>query len=183
MVQLTDREKDILNANISYLKDNDVKGFCNSVKSYGEVCGRLIQFIMDSGVPIFDYLEQIPDFMFNGADFRKLSVPDHITKIGKCAFKNCKKLNSIEIGDSVSVIGDEAFSGCTGLIKVFLPNSVRILGNEVFKGCDNTIIYAEKRSPGNRLKCKQAEIPWYKEHLFRQPEQENADDMNSEEQL
>lgn len=182
MIKLTDEEKQLVNQNKSYLKNNDLKGMCNEVSRYNSgSCGRIMQFLMENGVPVFDYVEQIPDYMFYGADFRTISIPDHITKIGNYAFADCKKLNSVDIGDSVSVIGNGAFKGCSGLIKVFLPNSVRILGNNVFQGCDNTIIYAEKRGPGNRLKCKQGEIPWYKEHLFRQPEQETADDMDSEE--
>lgn len=182
MIQLTDREKDLINRNKSYLKNNDIKGFCNQLANYNEdLCGRIMQFLLDNGVPVFDYIEQIPDYMFYNAEFDSISIPDHITRIGKFAFMGCKNLKSVDIGNSVSVIGDAAFAKCTNLKQVFLPNSVKILGKEVFKDCDDTIIYAEERGPGNRLKCKQGEIPWYKEHLFRQPEQETAGAMDSEE--
>ncbi len=181
MIQLTDYEKELINSCKSYLKNNDIKGFCNYLAG-NEQCGRIMQFLLENNVPIFDYIEQIPNYMFYNAEFDSISIPDHITKIGNRAFEDCKNLNSVKIGDSVSVIGDYAFSGCTNLKQVFLPNSVRILGSKVFLGCDNTIIYAEKRGPGNRLKCKQGEISWYKEHLFRQSET-TEEDTEQEEQL
>ena len=181
MIKLTDYEKELINNCKSYLKNNDIKGMCNHLHTCDEELGHIMQFLLENGIQVFDYVETIPDKMFYGAELDSITIPDHITKIGKQAFYNCKKLTSVKIGEAVSTISDYAFSGCTNLRQVFLPNSVRILGKEVFKGCDNTIIYAEKRGPGNRLKCKQGEIPWYKEHLFRQPEQETADAMGSEE--
>ena len=182
MIKLSDFEKELINANKSYLKNNDLKGLCNELSRRKENLGHIMQFLLENKVPVFDYIEAIPPYMFYKAAFKSIDIPDHITKIGNGAFEGCKNLNSVKIGDSVSTIGDYAFSGCSRLMQVFLPNSVRILGNEVFKGCDNTIIYAEKRGPGNRLKCKQGEIPWYKEHLFRQPET-TEEDTEQEEQL
>ena len=181
MIKLTDQEKELINTNKSYLKNNDIKGMCNALARYDhDSCGRIMQFLLDNGIPVFDYIENIPDFMFYNAEFDSISIPDHIIKIGNRAFGNCRNLKSVDIGDSVSTIGSHAFSGCTNLKQVFLPNSVRILGKEVFEGCDDTIIYAEKRGPGNRLKCKQGEIAWYKDHLFRQ---EETDIKNEEEQI
>lgn len=178
MIKLTDYEKELINNCTSYLKNNDIKGMCNHLSTLGAEIGHIMQFLLDNGIKVFDYVETIPDKMFYGAEFDTITIPDHITKIGKRAFYNCENLTSVKIGDSVSTIGDYAFAGCTKLKQVFLPNSVRILGSEVFKGCDNTIIYAEKRGPGNKLKCKQGEIEWYKNHLFRQ---EETDIKNEEE--
>ena len=181
MIQLTDYEKSVINSCKSYLKNNDIKGMCYYLNDYGEAIGHIMQFLLENGIQVFDYVETIPDNMFYGAELDSITIPDHITKIGKQAFYDCKKLTSVKIGEGVSTIGDYAFAGCTNLKQVFLPNSVRILGKEVFRGCDNTIIYAEKRGPGNRLKCKQGEISWYKEHLFRQPETTEEDTEYEEE--
>ena len=177
MIKLEDNEKEFLrDTGKQYLKNNDVAGFCRAL--YNDTnnmkTGRIIQFLMENGIPVFDYLEFIPDAMFLGAEIESISIPNHITRIGKHAFRNCENLSSVDIGDSVVKIGDNAFKNCTKLTEVFLPNSVRVLGTNVFENCpNNIIIYAEKRGPGNRLKCKQGEIPWYKEHLFRRESESN----------
>lgn len=185
MIKLEDNEKEILRElGKKYLKNNDILGFCRAQDSAGAINpGRIMQFLMENGIPVFDYLEFIPDKMFLGAEIESISIPNHITRIGKSAFRNCSDLTSVNIGDSVIQIGDHAFGNCGKLTEVFLPNSVRVLGSDVFEDCSNNlIIYAEKRGPGNRLKCKQGEIPWYKEHLFRQPET-TEEDAEQEEQL
>lgn len=163
-IQLTDQEKEIIRSNSKYLKNNDLKNFYRSV---GLGCGRITQFLMERGIQVFDYLTEIPSNMFKGAEFETISVPEHIEKIGPNAFSNCDNLKAIDIGDSVKVIGDKAFANCPKLTRVFLPDALRILGSDVFEGCsDNIVLIANKRTGISKLKCKQAEIPWYKDHLF-----------------
>lgn len=182
MIKLTDDEKDFIRSNKDILRKNDIAGFCREANRYlrGEgTVGRIMQFLIENKVDVFNYLEVIPDNMFKEAEFDSITIPDHITKIGSNSFANCKNLTSVTIGDSVKTIGDNAFSGCTNLRQLYLPNSVRILGSSVFQGDENLIIYAEKREPGTRLKCKKKDIEWFKEHLFRKEEPEDEQEEST----
>lgn len=174
MIKLTDDEKQFIQDNKSYLKNNDIIGFCK--KTQTSMLGHIMQFLMENGIDVFNYIEEVPAGMFNGAEFDTITIPDHITKLGSSAFANCVNLASVKIGDSVTSIGNKAFSNCPKLKQVFLPNSVRILGENIFAGNDDVIIYAEERTGGTRLKCKKNEIPWYKEHLFRQPTSNDSEE-------
>ena len=59
-----------------------------------------------------------------------------ISKIGKCAFQNCKKFEgNIEI--SAVRIEDCAFEGCENLKQVVLANGIKCIGIKAFYGCSN----------------------------------------------
>lgn len=58
-----------------------------------------------------------------------------VTAIGSSAFKNNKKITSIEIGDNVKSIGTSAFEGCIGLTKVTVGKGVTEIGGSAFKDC------------------------------------------------
>ena len=65
----------------------------------------------------------------------RVELPDTLTQIGYCAFKNCKGISSITIPDSVTNIYALAFEGCTGLKSITIPNGItEIIGN-TFLGC------------------------------------------------
>ena len=57
------------------------------------------------------------------------------TAIGSSAFKNNKKITSIEIGDNVKIIGSSAFEGCTKLSRITLGKGVTEIGGNAFKNC------------------------------------------------
>ena len=56
-----------------------------------------------------------------------------VTAIAANAFKDCKRLKSIDLGN-VTIIGDLAFSGCTSLATIDLKN-VTELGRRAFMNC------------------------------------------------
>ena len=58
-----------------------------------------------------------------------------ITSIGSRAFRNYKKLTSVEIGDCVKTIGASAFEGCTKLKKAAVGKGVTEIGGNAFKNC------------------------------------------------
>ncbi len=62
-------------------------------------------------------------------------IPDYITIIGKCAFKNCTDLKSVTIPDSVTIIENHAFYGCENITNVSLSNKIKRFENGVFLGC------------------------------------------------
>lgn len=58
-----------------------------------------------------------------------------VTAIGSKAFKNNKKIKSVEIGDNVKIISTSAFEGCTKLSKAVLGKWVTEIGRNTFKNC------------------------------------------------
>ena len=185
MIQLTDREKDIIKENKEYLRRNDIKGFYRELNSYAiigpEGIGHVSQFLIENGIDVFNYIDTIPSNMFYGTDIKSMSIPDGIIRIQSNAFSNCTKLQEVNLGNTVKIIDKEAFSGCGKLSQLFLPDSVSVLGSKVFDNCNpNLVIVANKRTGANRLRCKQGEIPWYKEHLFLN-QQDTGDIDDSEE--
>ncbi len=55
--------------------------------------------------------------------------------IENAAFKDCTKLERIEIANSVTTIGASAFSGCTNLLRISLPSAMQQLSDSMFTGC------------------------------------------------
>lgn len=53
----------------------------------------------------------------------EVSFSGNITHIGGYAFRDCTRLESIDIPDSVASIGEQAFSGCTSLGRVIIRNA------------------------------------------------------------
>ena len=53
------------------------------------------------------------------AGCKNTTIPDSVTSIGKCAFKDCSGLTSINIPNFVKSIGGFAFDGCDELTDVY----------------------------------------------------------------
>ena len=64
-----------------------------------------------------------------------LSIPSGVRVIGEGAFKNCVKLEKLELGSEVEVIEKEAFRGCKELREITLPKSVKKVGESAFRDC------------------------------------------------
>ena len=180
MIELTDNEKYLIRNGQQYLKDNDIKRFyqwLSQGRADENEKGHISTFFLENGINVLEYFTSVPNYMFYGADIESIDIPDNITRIGKYAFKNCEKLQNVNLGNSLKSIETEAFSGCTSLRRIFLPDSLTILGQNIFNKCSGgLVIMANKRTPANRLRCKQNETPWYRKHLF--VNDENAEGEN-----
>ena len=64
-----------------------------------------------------------------------IALPSTLTRIGRDAFSDQKKLKKIEIPSGVSVIENGAFSD-TGLQTLIIPEGVTTLGDYAFSGCE-----------------------------------------------
>lgn len=64
-----------------------------------------------------------------------IKIPAGVTEIGPSAFKNCEKLESIDLGTEVRVISSEAFRGCKRLTEIYLPRNIRQVGESAFRDC------------------------------------------------
>ena len=54
-------------------------------------------------------------FWFNGKNLTSVTIPDSVTSIDNCAFKDCTSLTSITIPASVTTLGLYVFEGCSSL--------------------------------------------------------------------
>jgi hypothetical protein len=77
-----------------------------------------------------------------------ITIPDSIkhlgktyvvTKIGKNAFRDCERLNSIVIPPSVKIIDTNAFSDCKALHSASLPATLEIIEQNAFSGCEGML--------------------------------------------
>ena len=87
----------------------------------------------------------IGEYMFYNSDksyygekpsvISKIILPKSTLRIDEGAFRECKKLESIDISNSVTSIGDLVFRGCTRLTNIDIPNSVTSIGENTFSEC------------------------------------------------
>lgn len=64
-----------------------------------------------------------------------LSIPVNVRVVGKGAFKNCEKLERLDVGDTVEILMTEACRGCKRLERLVLPKNVRSVGESAFRDC------------------------------------------------
>jgi len=64
-----------------------------------------------------------------------ITMPSDVTAVGESAFKNCEKLERINLGDKVDMIRKEAFRGCKSLLELHLPDNIRFVGESAFRDC------------------------------------------------
>ena len=65
----------------------------------------------------------------------RVSVLANTLTIGKNAFYDCNKLESLSLPPTVKEIDDGAFMGCSNLISITLPESLLSIGELAFAGC------------------------------------------------
>ena len=58
-----------------------------------------------------------------------------VTKIGACAFANCRALEKIELPETLEKIGEHAFFGCESLTRVHLGKKVTVIAENAFDNC------------------------------------------------
>ena len=55
---------------------------------------------------------------FEYSALQKVATGIDVTEINDGAFRNCRKLSSVELNEDVTRIGDNAFSACTALTSI-----------------------------------------------------------------
>ncbi len=66
---------------------------------------------------------------------RALTIPSDVTVIGEGAFKNCEKLEKLDLGDSTDTLMGEAFRGCKSLERLHLTKQIASVGESAFRDC------------------------------------------------
>ena len=72
------------------------------------------------------------NIVFDGLE--EIDIPETVTKIGDCAFDNCKNLTTVTGMKNVTQIGMDAFRNCSQL-KVDLPGNIEAIGSNAFMNC------------------------------------------------
>ena len=64
-------------------------------------------------------------------------IPDGVTSIGECAFRDCCLLKTITIPESVTSIGRGAFYNCYALKTIVIPEGVTSIDDHAFFFCNS----------------------------------------------
>ena len=93
-------------------------------------CGELNYTIIDGEAVITGVVDR--------AAYKKFEIPEQIdgfkvTRIGKDAFRWCKKLQSVEIPENITAIEDGAFWDCAHLSNIRLPDGITYLGRDIIE--------------------------------------------------
>lgn len=65
------------------------------------------------------------------------TIPNNVTSIHSCAFKNCRGITSVSIPNSVTTIAAYAFDGCDYLTSVMIGTGVTTIDRNAFSSCAN----------------------------------------------
>ncbi len=77
----------------------------------------------------------IGDKAFEGTKLKTITIPKNVTKVGKNAFKNCKKLKTVKIkSKKIKSFGKGTFSGIYKKAKIYLPKSKFAKYKKMLKG-------------------------------------------------
>ena len=88
-----------------------------------------------SALTLPENLTEIRVQAFQGCEIEAIVIPQSVKTIGKAAFSECKRLQSVNIPDGVTAIENGTFCWCSSLREVTIPSSVASIGGEAFYCC------------------------------------------------
>ncbi len=104
-------------------------------EDYETDCSLGIKYYV-SKITLPDTLLYIGRNAFSETDkLESIIVPAGLREIDSWAFWNCKNLKNIIIPEGLTHIGAHAFDGCNSLEKISIPSSVTYIGNYAFFDC------------------------------------------------
>ncbi len=82
-------------------------------------------------------IKRIWETAFQSAkDFlRVVVIPEGVTEIVRYTFKDCVKLEKVELPSTLKSIEFNAFEGCSSLKEINFPSAMRYIGSSAFEGC------------------------------------------------
>ena len=85
-----------------------------------------------------------------------LTFDDRLKRIGKYAFCNNTRADTILFHYDVEYIGDSAFAGCTNIRKLYIPNMQTTVGQHAFDGVQE-VVWSNKNYPNA---CANQDLVW-----------------------
>ena len=99
---------------------------------------RYIGTSIDAAVKIPEGITEIAADAFSGSTVGSVTLPEGVTIIGNNnAFKECNKLQEIQLPESLQRIGYRAFWKCKSLKRITIPDNVESIGLSTFYGCSS----------------------------------------------
>ena len=130
----------------------------------GKFQGKAIESFREFKAFECNGLDHVGDSLFKDCNkLQAIELPSTIKSIGKQAFYNCALLDDVTIPDSVTSIQDEAFRNCAILRSItFLSEKPATLGANIFAGMpEDYILYV----PAVSVETYKKAWPQYAEHI------------------
>ncbi len=64
-----------------------------------------------------------------------LTIPPDVKVVGEGAFKNCEKLETLDMGENTQALLGEACRGCKSIKHLYLPEHIKTVGESAFRDC------------------------------------------------
>ena len=107
-----------------------------SAETWTDANGTVWSFSpIDSNASIYGISGTIPNDLVIPSTVYVNDTPYTVTSIGRYAFRDNKKLASINIPEGVTYIGTEAFYGCSNLTSINIPEGVTLIESSAFNFC------------------------------------------------
>lgn len=71
----------------------------------------------------------------NCSKLEEVNMPSTLTEIGSWAFENCPMLQDLKLPQNLKIINDRSFHNITSLTEIEFPLSLKSIGNSSFQGC------------------------------------------------
>ena len=107
--------------------------------------------VSDAAVKIPKGITEIAADAFSGSSIGSVIFPEGVIKIGSNAFKECRKLQKVQLPKSLQSIGSNAFWNCTSLKRITIPDNVKTIGVMAFFGCGSLmeVVMSPALMPGS----------------------------------
>lgn len=135
---MTDELKNFINENIDLINENSKESWqeiYNEISTEWYNIGKFTEIMLIAGIDPASKLGYIPEFYLFDTSITDYKIPNGVTSIRTCAFRECENLISVEISDTVTNIGDYAFLRCKKLKNVAISASVTTIASEAFREC------------------------------------------------
>jgi len=116
-------------------------GEANKIDEYGVHFSEYGRVLVKADYALFRDIEEydvpdgvvaISDDAFYGMGLKRITIPESVTNIGKCAFRDCQQLEDVVLPTRLSTIHAGCFLNCTSLRRVVLPSSVTMIRTKAF---------------------------------------------------
>lgn len=89
-------------------------------------------------IPSDSKLQLIEEYAFANSNIKKISIPKHVSKIGKIAFYSCKNLQLVEFHEDseLQLIEENAFAN-SKINQISIPKHISKIGKSAFNSCKN----------------------------------------------
>ena len=121
-------------------------GSCAETDIYIGICedGKTVTAIAEGALDRRQGDGKFPTMRQN--TIKSIVIGDCVKTIGKEAFKECAKLETVILPEGLTSIGSSAFYGCTSLKDIAFPSTVNKIEESMFSGCSSLESFSIERN-------------------------------------